>query len=240
MEPENNIDYDALKKRGFLRTRQKGYFALRTRMPAGNYRSIDLEKIAQVAEKYGRGIVHLTLRQGIEVPFVRFEDIDAAEKEIQAAGIQLGTSGPRLRPTTACPGSTWCKTGLIDTFLLFDRIENEKNIKCAMDLPHKFKIAISGCPNACTRVQVSEIGIHGAVNLKSPKKEIGYAVYIGGCGGKNPRIGFKLEKIFTDNEVLSLIARVVEFYKNNAKPRQRLGQLIEEIGQNAFLEEIGI
>lgn len=234
-----NIDYDALKKRGFLRARQEGFFTLRVRMPAGNYQHNHLERLAQLSRKYARGLLHITVRQGIEIPFIRFEDIEQVEAEIKAAGIQAGTSGPRVRSTTSCPGSNWCKRGLINTFSLFDRIENELGIRCAMDLPHKFKIAISGCPNKCTRPDESEIGIHGEIDTTFPDKKIGYAVYLGGCGGKTPCRGHKLKKIYTEDEVLSLIERVVLFYKSNAKPRQRLALLIEEIGRENFLKQIG-
>lgn len=236
---EKNIDFDGLKKRGFLREKEEGYFTLRTRAPSGNYTQKHLAGLAKISEEYARGFVHLTVRQGIEIPFIKLEDIPKVEEEVKRLGVRSGTSGPRLRATTACPGNNWCKSGLVDTFSLFNRIEEEKRISCGLELPHKFKIVISGCPNACTRVQVSEIGIHGAVDVESPDKRIGYCLYLGGCGGKTPRVGFKLSKIFTEDEVLSVIERVVVFYKENAKPRQRLALLIEEIGKDNFLKQIG-
>ena len=113
-------------------------------------------------------------------------------------------------------------------------------IICPYELPHKFKIAISGCPNRCTRAETTEIGIHGAVDLNHPDKRIGYAVYIGGCGGRTPHFGTKLDKVFTEDEVLGIIERTVAFYKKNAKPRQRLALLIKEIGKEKFLKEIGV
>lgn len=236
---EKNIDYDVLKKRGFLKEKKEGYFTLRTRGPSGNYTEKHLAGLAKISEEYARGFVHLTVRQGIEVPFIKFEDISKVEQEVKCLGVKLGTSGPRLRATTVCPGNNWCKRGLVDTFSLFDRIEEEKGISCGLELPHKFKIAISGCPNACTRVQASEIGIHGAVDVESRDKKIGYCLYLGGCGGKTPRNGFKLSKIFTEDEVLSVIEKVVIFYKENSKPGQRLALLIEEIGEDKFLKQIG-
>jgi len=233
-----NINYDDLKRRGFLRAKQEGLFTLRTRMPSGNYDAKHLAKISYIAQRYGRGITHITVRQGIEIPFIAFSDIDEVEGEVKDGGLFAGTSGPRLRSTTTCPGNNWCKRGLINTFSLFDRIENELGIKCAMDLPHKFKIVISGCSNACTRAESSEIGIHGDVGKVGNETLIGYSVYLGGCGGKTPHHGFKLNKIFTEDEVLLLIERVVNFYKENAKSRQRLALLIKDIGKVRFLELI--
>ncbi len=231
-----NIDYDGLKKRGFLRQKQDGFFVLRAKMPRGVYSADSLSKINDIAVRYGKGIVHATTRQGLEIPFVKFEDIERVEKEIKSAGIETGTSGPRLRTTTTCPGNNWCKSGLINTFSLYDRIEKELGIKCAMDLPHKFKIAISGCPNTCTRPQASEIGIHGQVDIAI--KNIGYIIYLGGCGGRTPRNGFRLDRIFTEDEVLVVIQKTVKFFKENAKPKQRLALLIEEVGRDRFLKEV--
>ncbi len=226
-----NIDYDNLKKKGFLRQRQEGLFVLRTRMPStGVYTNTQLIKLAEISKKYAKGILHATVRQGLEIPFIKYEDIPQIEDELSAAGVDSGISGPRLRATTVCPGNNWCKQGLVDTFSLARKIENEFGLKCGLDLPHKFKIAISGCPNACTRAQGSEIGIHGQVG--------GYTVYLGGCGGRMPRQGFKLDKVFTEDEVVALTGKVVTFFKEKAKSRQRLGILIEETGRQKFLENI--
>lgn len=227
-----NIDYEDLKKRGFLRQAQEGFFVLRTRMPGGNYKREALEKLAVIAQKYAKGFVHATVRQGLEIPFIRFENIPEVESEVKKTGILIGASGPRLRTTVACPGNNWCKRGLVNTFSLADRIEKEPGLKCGLDLPHKFKIAISGCPNACTRPQVSEIGMHGQAD--SLTKAAGYTVYIGGCGGRISKSGIKLEKVYTEDEVMRLVEKVVKFYKDHAKPRQRLGALIDEFGIDNF------
>ncbi len=232
-----DIDYDNLKKRGFLKQRQEGFFVLRTRMPSsGIYTKDQLKKLAGISEKYAKGILHATVRQGLEVPFVKYEDINEVEREIASVGIDTGTSGPRLRATTVCPGNNWCKQGLVDTFSLAARIEKELGLKCGLDLPHKFKISISGCTNACARPQASDIGIHGHHGGQS--KEIGYAVYVGGRGGRMPGPGIKLEKVYSEDEVLRVVENVVRFYKERAKPRQRLGALIEELGKDSFLKEV--
>ncbi|MEW6170821.1 MAG: hypothetical protein AB1472_04625 [Candidatus Omnitrophota bacterium] len=233
-----DIDYDALKKRGFLKQRQEGFFVLRTRMSYGVYKKEQLDKLSEISQKYAKGFLHATTRQGLEIPFIKFEDIPKIEKELKEAEIPIGTSGPRLRTTTTCPGNNWCKVGLVNTFSLYEKIEKELGFICGFDLPHKFKIAISGCPNTCTRVQTTEIGIYGQVDVISLEKRIGYAIYLGGCGGRTPRFGFKLDKVFSEDEVLSLIKKVVLFFKEKAKPRQRLALLIEEIGKDNFLKKI--
>ncbi|MFA5039605.1 MAG: hypothetical protein WC732_08005 [Candidatus Omnitrophota bacterium] len=227
------IPYEALKQRGFLRQKQEGFFVLRTRMDSGIYTAFQLDAVQKIALKYARGMVHATTRQGLEVPFIRLEDIDSVERELKAAGVFPGASGPRLRAITVCPGNNWCKSGLVNTFNLAKRIESELGIGCGMELPHKFKIAIAGCPNACTRPQGSEIGIHGAAAG-------GYVVYLAGSGGRTPVAGFKLDRIYREDEVLALVKKVVSFFKEQARPRQRLAHLVSELGKEAFLNQLGI
>ncbi len=227
------INYEDLKARGFLKQKQEGFFVLRTRMGGGSYKKEQLEKIGQLAQKYAQGYAHATVRQGLEIPFVKLEDIPKIEEELKSAGILTGTSGARLRTIAACPGNNWCKMGLINTFALVERLEKELRLVCGMSLPHKFKIAISGCPNSCTRPQSSDIGIHGAMDVIN--KKIGYAIYLGGYGGRQLRDGFKLERIFSEDEALTVVAGVMAIYKERAKPRQRLGALVEEIGKDKFL-----
>ena len=235
-----NIDYDNLKKRGFLRQKQEGFYLFRTRMSSGIYKKEQLDKIGQIAQEFGRGFVHMTVRQGIEIPFIKFEDISEVERLLKGVGISNGTSGARLRATTVCPGNNWCKQGLINTFAFSERIEDELGLKCGLDLPHKFKINISGCPNTCTRAQQSEVGVHGIVDILSADKRIGYVIYLGGCGGKTPRVGFKLNKVFNEDEAMAIIEKVANFFKINAKPKQRLALLIEEVGREKFLKEVGL
>jgi len=237
--PEEIIDYDALKKRGLLKQRQDGFFVLRTGISSGIYSKEQLEKLASIADRYARGFVHFTVRQGMEIPFIQYKDIPRVERELKESSILTGASGQRLRATTCCPGNNWCKRGLIDTFSLVNRIENELHLRCGLELPHKFKIAISGCPNACTRVQFSEIGIHGEIDIAGPNKRLGYTIYLAGCGGRAPRIGFKLNKVFCEDEALYVVASVVKFFKENAKQRQRLALLVEEFGRDNFLRYLG-
>jgi len=234
---DEKIDYEGLKKRGFLRQKQEGFFVLRTRMASGVYKKETLEKLSETAQKYGRGFVHATTRQGLEIPFIRFEDIGTIEKWLTSSDVLMGTSGARLRTTTVCPGNNWCRFGLIDTFSFEGNID-KLGLRCGTDLPHKFKIAVSGCPNGCTRPQFSDIGIHGEVDLAAPDKHIGYAVYIGGSGGKSSKAGFKLDRIFAEKDVLLLIERIVEFYKKKGRSKQRLGSLIDEYGKDNFCKEV--
>ena len=137
-------DYAALKKGGFMRQKQKDNFSLRLAVVGGTLTAENLRKIAEVAEKYGDGHVHLTSRQGVEIPFVKLQDIDDVKDSLAEGGCVPGVCGPRVRPVTACQGSEICPSGNIDTY----HIAKELNDRYfGRELPHKFKFGVTGCQN---------------------------------------------------------------------------------------------
>ena len=70
------VDYGTLKKGGFMRQKQKNNFSLRIAVVGGTLTAENLKKIAEVAEAHGEGYVHLTSRQGVEIPFIKLDDIE--------------------------------------------------------------------------------------------------------------------------------------------------------------------
>ena len=79
------VDYAALKKGGYMRQKQKGYGSLRLAVIGGNLTAENIKKVAEVAEKYGRGYVHMTSRQGIEIPFIKVEELAEVKEELAKA-----------------------------------------------------------------------------------------------------------------------------------------------------------
>ena len=82
------IDYAALKKGGFMRQKQKGYFSLRIQVVGGNLTSENIRAVADVADKYGKGYVHMTSRQGVEIPFINFENIEEVRAALADGGVK--------------------------------------------------------------------------------------------------------------------------------------------------------
>lgn len=175
-------DYTRLKSLGIMKQKDDGYFSLRLRVVAGNVTARQLEAISRVARDYGRGKVHLTARQGIEIPFISAADLERVQAELKAHGVEMGVCGPRLRTVTACQGSQVCCNGMIDTTALAEIIAGSLY---GLELPHKFKIGISGCPNNCLKSEENDLGIKG-VALVVPEKDdcIGCGVCVNICPAK--------------------------------------------------------
>lgn len=157
------IDYSALKKGGFMRQKQKGYFSLRLQVVGGNLTAENIRTVSEVADKYGRGYVHMTSRQGIEIPFIKFEDIDEVKAELAKGGVKPGVCGPRVRTVTACQGSQVCPSGCIDTYGIAKELDERY---FGRELPHKFKFGVTGCQNNCLKAEENDLGIKGGMVVK--------------------------------------------------------------------------
>ena len=139
-------------------------FSMRLKVVSGNLDVEKLRAIADAAEKYGSGYVHITSRQQIEVPFVKLEDAEAANNELEKQGIFGGSAGKRVRAVVACQGDRVCRNGLINCESIACRID-EKYFGEAV--PKKLKIAVTGCPSACVRPQENDFGVMGTVRPKT-------------------------------------------------------------------------
>ena len=117
--------------------------------------------IAQAAEKFGSGEVAMTTRQTIEIQGVPYENIDAMRAFLNEKGLDIGGTGPKVRPVVSCKGTT-CIYGLIDTYSLSRKIHDIFYVGWHdVKLPHKFKIAVGGCPNNCVKPDLNDLGIIG-------------------------------------------------------------------------------
>ncbi len=150
------LDTKRLKEGGIIKQGQADLFSVRLRIVGGHLTADQLPVLAEVATRYGRGYIHLTARQGIEVPHVRLRDIEAVRQALEGAGLRFGACGPRVRTIVACQGSAVCRNGLADALGLAQTIDERFYGASA---PHKFKIAVSGCPNNCLKAQENDFGL---------------------------------------------------------------------------------
>ena len=162
------VDYGTLKKGGFMRQKQKNNFSLRLQVVGGNLTAENLKIIAETAEKYGEGYVHLTSRQSVEIPFIKLENVDEVKEELAKGDCHPGVCGPRVRTVTACQGSEICPSGNIDSYKI--AVELDKRY-FARELPHKFKFGVTGCQNNCLKAEENDVGIKGAQIVKWEKED---------------------------------------------------------------------
>ena len=151
----------SVKGRGFLLNRGTECFSGRLVSIGGVFDSEQLRTLAQCAEQFGNGKVIFTSRLSAEVPGIPFEKIPAAEAFVESHGLHFGGTGAKVRPVTACKGTT-CVYGNIDTQALAKVIHDRFYVGMGdVKLPHKFKIGVGGCPNSCMKPSLNDVGVEG-------------------------------------------------------------------------------
>ena len=151
-----------VKALGFLQDKRTGdHFNCRVITRNGKITAEESRVISEAAELYGSGEITMTSRMTLEIQGVPFENIDPIREFLMQAGLATGGTGSKVRPVVSCKGTT-CQYGLIDTFDLSNEIHERffigyNNVK----LPHKFKIAVGGCPNNCVKPDLNDLGIIG-------------------------------------------------------------------------------
>ena len=127
--------------------------------------------IAEAAERFGRGEVAMTTRLTMEIQGVKYEKLDELFGFLAAHGLMTGGTGSKVRPVVSCKGTT-CQYGLIDTYSLSEKIHDRFYVGYHdVTLPHKFKIAVGGCPNNCVKPDLNDLGIIGQrVPIINPDK----------------------------------------------------------------------
>ncbi|MFQ5999408.1 MAG: 4Fe-4S binding protein [Candidatus Bathyarchaeia archaeon] len=163
MNKPKEVDYEALKKGGYIVQCDPQYYTVRLRVPAGILTSEQLIALGRIANTYGRGRVHLTARQGVQIPYVDYERLGEITEELKEIGTPPGSCGPRVRNISACVGLPECPQANINTYELAKQIDERYFGRI---LPTKIKIGITGCPNSCGKPQLNDIGIMGVAKPK--------------------------------------------------------------------------
>lgn len=150
-----------VKAKGFLINRGTENFSGRIPAAGTVYTANDMKVITEIAEKYGNGKMIFTTRLTVEVQGIPYEHISDAIALAEENGLYFGGTGAKLRPITACKGTT-CIYGNYDTQALAKKLHEDYYIGWSdVALPHKFKISVGGCPNSCMKPSLNDFGIEG-------------------------------------------------------------------------------
>ncbi len=155
------IDLKNLKSGGFIKERGKDLFTVRLRVPGGRMSVERLKRIAAVAEKYGKGFVHLSVRQSIELININFNAFDDVVAELGEKEQRVASCGARVRVPTACGGCEYNPNGLVDTQK--SALEVDEKLFGTDTGHHKFKVGFAGCPFDCPKSATNDVGFQGAI-----------------------------------------------------------------------------
>lgn len=214
---------------------------MRIKIPFGGVTPEQMEVLAEVADEYSDGILHVTTRQDFQLHFVHIEDTPDLMRRLAAVGITSQEAcGNTVRNVTACPLAGVCRDEAFDVtphtkalaYFLLGHGDTQ-------DFGRKFKTAFSGCEqHACGLVNMHDLGLLARVKEIDGVMKRGFAVFVGGGLGTIPHQAKLLSSFVTEEEILPLsqaIARVfARLGEKKNRNRARMKFLVEQLGIDEF------
>ena len=150
-----------------------------------------LTSLGDLVEQYGASGVHLTAYQKLVILGVEGDKVEALLEDLEQIGLSARPSNWR-RSTMACTGIEFCKLAIVDTKDRATALVAELEERFP-DLDVPISVNVNGCPNACARTQVADIGLKGQLVLDDDARQVeGFQVHLGGGLGLDPKFGRKL------------------------------------------------
>ena len=217
-EYEDERDARFINDRVHANIQKDGTFSVIPPMPGGATTPAELRRIAEVAEKYEVPLVKVTGGQRIDLLGIKKDDLPKVWRDL---GTPSGHAyGKSYRTCKSCVGTDFCRFGLGDSIALARSIEDRFR---GIDGPGKMKLATAGCPRNCSEALIKDLG---AVAVGDGKWEI----YVGGAGGSHVREGDLLCTVGSHEEVLRMASRFLQFYREEAKYKERTYTFVERVG----------
>src|SRR3990172_6966641 len=236
-------DYYRLKTYGVCMQKPPEFFMLRIRIPGGRVTAEQLDCLAELAKAFGRGWGHLTTRQGMELHWVRIEEVQEIWEELEAVGLTTRSAcGHTLRNVMACPHAAISSSSVMDVRPWAKAISDYFVSRSAWinpAMPNRINIFFSGCSECAAHAPVNEIGL---VAVKSPlgdsgTSSLGFQLWVGGSLGNFPILAFQLKSFLLPDEVLPACQTIFHLhmqYGGRQKGKTRLKFLVEELGRERF------
>ncbi|MFK0252213.1 nitrite/sulfite reductase [Streptomyces sp. NPDC090445] len=180
-----------------------------------------LTKIADIAERHGSGRLRTTAEQKMIVLDIEEDRVDSVVAALEALDLRVKPS-PFRRGTMACTGIEFCKLAIVETKArgasLIDELERR-----LPDFAEPLTININGCPNACARIQVADIGLKGQLVLDEHGNQVeGYQVHLGGALGLEAGFGRKVRGLkVTSAGLPDYVERVVTRFEEERDDGER-------------------
>ena len=209
-----------INERAHANIQKDGTYSVIPRIFGGETSPQQLRAIADVAEKFEVPTVKITGGQRIDLLGLTKEQLPQIWKDLSDAGFVSGHAyGKAMRTVKTCVGSQWCRFGVQDSTQMGIELEE---LTCGSWTPHKFKLAVSGCPRNCAEATIKDFGV---VAIES-----GWELHIGGNGGVKVRATDVLCRVETPEEVKEYCGAFMQLYREHARYLERTAPWVERVG----------
>jgi sulfite reductase (ferredoxin) len=198
------------------------YFMMRIPLTNGLATSGQLRVIADIAEKYGRDLADITVRQSIQLHWLTIENLPGIIQSLEAIGLSpRGACGDVVRNVTGCPLAGLAADEIIDASPFALQIAHGLQANPELyNLPRKFKISITGCPVWCSYPEINDIGFTPAVRKTGGRQETGFSVRVGGGLSKEPHLAVRLDAFIRQDQVSTVALKIAELFRDQESLRE--------------------
>lgn len=196
------------------------YFMLRIRVPNGFLTASQLRILADLAERYARGAADITVRQNIQLHWVRVEDLPAIFGALASCSLSsLGTCGDVTRNITGCPLAGLDADEIVDASPLVEAATAMLNGSPEFyNLPRKYKVSITGCRVWCSYPEINDVGLTAVRDAYSGR--VGFSLRVGGGLSTRPHLAPRLDAFVRPEQVLAVVKGVSELFRDSDVLRQ--------------------
>ncbi len=213
-----------INERVHANIQKDGTYSVVPRIWGGLTSPDQLRTIADVAERFRIPEVKFTGGQRITMLGVKKEDLPAVWAALGEGEMVSGHAyGKAIRTVKTCVGDVWCRFGTQNSEAMGIRLE--KMLWNAWT-PHKYKLAVSGCPRNCAEATIKDFGVVAV--------DSGWELHVGGNGGITVRVTDLLCKVETMEEVLEYARAFLQLYRLEARYLERTAPWVERIGIEAI------
>ncbi|MGR3713908.1 MAG: nitrite reductase large subunit NirB [Shimia sp.] len=217
-----------INERVHANIQKDGTYSVVPRMLGGITTPNELRAIADAADKFDVPTVKVTGGQRIDLLGVKKDDLPAIWYDLGKAGMMSGQAYAKgLRTVKTCVGSDHCRFGTQDSTGLGIQIEEAM---WGAWSPHKFKLAVSGCPRNCAEATCKDLGI---ICVDS-----GYQILVGGAAGLDLRETDLLVQVATEEEAIEVSCAFYQLYREGAQYQHRPYKWIAKVGLDWVKEQI--
>ncbi len=217
-----------INERVHANIQKDGTYSVVPRIWGGMTTPDELRALADIADKFQVPSVKFTGGQRIDLLGLKKQDLPAVWRDLNKAGLVSGHAyGKALRTVKTCVGSEWCRFGTQNSTEMGIKLEK---FTWGSWTPHKFKMAVSGCPRNCSEATIKDFGVVAV--------ESGWELHVGGNGGIKVRVTDLLCKVESQEEVLEYCAAFLQLYREEAHYLERTAPWIERVGLTYVQERV--
>ena len=198
------------------------FFMVRIRIPNGLLTSEHARTIADISDQYGNGVADITVRQNIQLHWVAIENLPTVLERLWAVGLSTtGACGDVTRNITGCPLAGIQEHEIANVAPLVLALDKELAGNPEFyNLPRKYKITVTGCPDWCSYPEINDIGLTARRRTRHGGEEIGFSLRVAGGLSTEPHLAVRLNAFIQWHQVIPVVRAITEVFRESEVLRQ--------------------